>query len=477
MKAIFHTGVPAAWENTLGDSSFCLAPVGGKPLIEYWLEWAADLGITDVRIVLGDGADRVETYCEDGSRWGLKVDYGFLRDPADPVAYLRRSPEQWLNGLLYICGPVFPRRLQLPPWPKPESRATYRLAADGGGTACLLSGNAEDIRAFLGGAVATTTRPWADVALAPLTLPDIRAYYDLNMSLVAGENRLYVSPGYSVQDGVYIGYNVLLPPAVELRPPFAIGNDCRIRPLAVIGPNAVIGNHVIIDQQAELADCVVLDGTYVGRNVEIKQKIVGGDRIISPDDGTVLEMADPWLLAPLGGRAWVGDTVRAVAGWLAAAGLTLLLALPFVLLFALLRLTGIGGYRGSERLGRGNRPLRLPVWAPAVPPSRLETLFVALSLDLLPLLALVVVGRLWLCGHTPLHPERDCAIRKRLHAYFPAAISYQTRRTVADDQATVAANALYYERYRSLTEDARMVCQTLIGRFLAALAQEPGNDA
>ncbi|MBV5332423.1 NDP-sugar synthase, partial [bacterium] len=76
---------------------------------------------------------------------------------------------------------------------------------------------------------------------------DIQAYYDLNMRLVKGENRRYVSQGYGGRDGASIGYNVQLPPSVELRPPFTIGNDCRFHAIAVIGPNAVIGNRVIVD--------------------------------------------------------------------------------------------------------------------------------------------------------------------------------------------------------------------------------------
>lgn len=37
MKAVFHTGLHVAWGDALGDRPWCLAPVGGKPLIEYWL--------------------------------------------------------------------------------------------------------------------------------------------------------------------------------------------------------------------------------------------------------------------------------------------------------------------------------------------------------------------------------------------------------------------------------------------------------
>ncbi|MEI8205474.1 MAG: hypothetical protein WCG03_01195, partial [Kiritimatiellales bacterium] len=75
MKAVFHTGVHSALSDLPGDSPWCLAPLGGKPLLEYWFEWAAQLGANEVRLVLGDGAFEVESYCGDGSRWGLKIDY------------------------------------------------------------------------------------------------------------------------------------------------------------------------------------------------------------------------------------------------------------------------------------------------------------------------------------------------------------------------------------------------------------------
>lgn len=472
MKAVFHTGVPAAWGEALGDRPWCLAPVGGKPLIEYWLEWAADLGVADVRVVLGDGADEVEAYCGDGSRWGLKVAYGFLRDPTAPRAYLRRSPRQWLDGLLYVCGPVFPRRLTPLPWPKPEAGTTYRLD-EGADTVCLLSDKAPDIQAFLDGAPLSAPKPWSALALDPFPVRDIKAYYDLNMSLVGGDRSLYVPPGYLSRDGACIGYNVVIPPSVELRPPFSIGNDCRICPMAVIGPNAVIGNHVIVDRQTELADCIVLDGTYLGRNLEIKGKIVSGSRVVSVAEGVAVDIAEPWLLAQLESRARVGDAARAAVGWALAVGLVLLQAIPFAVLYPLVRLWGVGGYCRSERLGRGGRTLRLPVWLPAAGPSRLGRLFVGLGLDLFPLLVLAALGRLWLCGHAPLHAERDQALRQALHSYFPAAIAYHTRRGADGDRAAAAADALYYERYRSLAADVRLVARTLMGRFLDALAGEP----
>ncbi len=476
MKAVFHTGTPAAWGLELGDRPWCLAPVGGKPLLEHWLEWASALGVEEVRLVLGDGADEVEAYCGDGSRWGLKADYGFLKNTADPAAYLRRSPEQWRTGLLYICGPLFPRRLGPPPWPRPDEGGPW-LFQDEIGTVCLLSRQFPEIQAFLRGSPLAAKGVWADLGLSPLTIRDVQAYYDLNMRLVGGESSLYVSQGYLKLDGSSIGSNVQILPSVELRPPLIIGNDCRIHPMAVVGPNVVIGNHVIVDRQTELAESVVLDGTYLGRNLEIKGKIVSGSRVIAPADGAVIEVAEPWLLAHLRAHAPVKDLLRGLAGWALAVALALAQTIPFVLLYPLIHLGRLGRYRRSRRLGPGGRLVRFPFWTTLNAHSRLARVFVGLSLDLFPLLALAALGRLWLCGHALLHPERDQALRKRLHNYFPAALGYHTRHIGSGDRAAETVQALYYERYRSLAEDLRTVLQTLTGRFLDALSREPDAGA
>jgi len=476
MKAVFHTGVPAAWGDALGESPWCLATAGGKPLLEYWLELAAELGVNEVRLVLGDGADEIEAFCGDGSRWGLKVDYGFLKNVNDPDAYLRRSPEHWSDGLLYICGPVFPRRLNMPPWPKPAEGVTWQLQNDGK-TVCLLSRHQPDIQAFISGAIFAAKGKWADIGLAPVTLRDMQAYYELNMSLVGGESKLYVSQGYSSRDGASIGYNVMIPPSVELRPPLSIGNDYRILPMAVVGPNAVIGDHVIVDRQTELSECVVLDSTYLGRNLEIKGKIVSGSRVISPGDGFVVEFEEPWLLAQLESYSKVNDFVRAIVGWAVAAGLMLVQVIPLLFFYPLISLLGVGRYRLSARMGLGGRLLRIPVWTTLNSQSRLGRIFTGLSLDLFPLIALAVFGRLWLCGHAPLHPTRDQAIRKRLRSYFPAAIDYSTRRSASGDRTVEATDALYYERYRSPLEDLRTVFGTLSGRLFDALSGESADSA
>ncbi len=50
--------------------------VQGRPILEHILNGIKDAGITEIFIVTGFRADVVEGYFGDGSRWGLKIQYG-----------------------------------------------------------------------------------------------------------------------------------------------------------------------------------------------------------------------------------------------------------------------------------------------------------------------------------------------------------------------------------------------------------------
>jgi hypothetical protein len=413
----------------------------------------------------------------------LRISYGFLKKISDPEAYLRRSPRRWEDGLLYIAGPVFPRRLQAPQTDGDAARSTpgaegaWHLRHPAGGIACFLSRDAAAVSALANGKWNATSNEWTALGLDPVRLDDLSAYYKLNMRLVGGEIARYVRPGFGGGEGACIGSNVVIPPSVDLRPPLIIGDNCRLHPMSIVGPNAVIGSGVILDRQTALSGAVVMDDTYVGRNLEIRDRIVSGARLIDPADGTMVDIADPWLLAPLEAPLRTTDMARAVVGWVGAVVLALCQALPFCLFYLALRALDKGRFRFSPRLSAGSRVRRLPYWFPTAESPRLNRVFTGLSLDLFPLIALAALGRLWLCGHAPLHPDRDADLRKRLRRYYPAAFGYHTFHATVDDIAmpVTTADAFYYERYRSVLEDLRIVCRTLFGRLLACMTASSGG--
>lgn len=478
MKAVLHVGAACAWSQALGRIPWPLLPVGNRPLLEYWFEACVDLGIAEVRLILGEGADQVEAYVEEGRRWGLKISYGFLRDESRPLAFLLRSPQQWDEGVLFVSGPIFPRRLAVASLVTPEGGGVFfhQVPVPGKGLCALCRDPA-----LLPALVAldldpSCRRPFSELGLDPVAVETPRDYFAVNMQLAEGEMARYLAPGYGATDGSLVGYNVIIPPSARVVSSVILGNDTRIGTLASVGPRAVVGNRVVVDRQAHLEECIVLDDTYIGAQVEITRKIVAGNCIMDPADGEVLRLEDSWLVAGLGSNLRLGDLVRGVLGWFGALVL-LAVQLPlFLLLFPLVVLLGRG--RMERRSFHGRRGVVVAcVFRRAEParPSFLVDSFMALGLDLVPRVAGVLWGRWWLCGHEPLRAPEDNLLREELAAYFPAAISAATARGGAGNGALDRIEARHYVHARGVREDFRLARGAVKGRMVASMGDEGGD--
>lgn len=474
MRAVLYTGGKRPWAEVLGEHPWALLPVASRPLLSYWLELCVDLGITDVQIILGRDAEYIEMFCGSGEKWGLNINYSFLRDQEAPQVYLSRDPDRWGDGLLYIGDAIFPRRIENY---APEKLKLLRNGCyvKNGSECVLFSGNRrEDVEHFI-----TTGRCSAEgVCVAPCggtelcgtpaacgldltVIRDITHYYRLNMEIVHNEMSRYLSSGYSSSDGASIGYNVITPPSVSFTPPLAIGNDCRIGAISSIGSGTVISDHVLIDRQCEISDSIILSDTYIGRNLEISGKIVSGNRIIDPDDGTCLEIEDPWLVAQTRPRNYVRDFLRAIFGWEFALLLVALQFVPFIVLYSLIRLFKRGRYVSRNSWGIDGKTVRIRHFISATPfPCLLLMIFYGTSLDRFPQLLSVLSGKLWLCGQVP--KAVSAGEIKDNHRYFPAVFSYSDAFVEIDKQM----DALYYAHTRSLAADLRILRHALFSRLI-----------
>ena len=478
MKALIQCGGRPDWVAELGQPAWPLLPAGNRPLLEYWMELCVALGIRDVKLLLGDGAEFVEAYAGEGERWGLAITYGFLKEGQPAASYLRRSPAQWREGLLFVGAPVFPKRLR-DGWTFSGPVETAWVARDSrGGVVCAVAPPGPALDAFC------ASGAWPDEAgdsfeaagLAVQAVDSVREYYDLNMRLVRGEVVRYLSPGYYAADGSYVGYNVVFPPAAKAQPPLMMGNDCRLAPLSRVGPDVVMGSRVVVDSQSTLTRCVVLDGTYVGRGLEVDGKIVAGRRLVDPESGASIDVVDPWLLAELGPAARMVDLFRATFGWVLALLLMVTQAIPFVLLYPLAR--GRGG-RFSWKTVRGVHgvDVRFPVWSRPPQTAFSETVFRALGLDLYPRLGMALMGNLWLCGQSPLRMPEEESMQKELPHYHPAAISAAD---TAEGERMVGLREVairYYAREHSLLGDLRLLLDLYWNRLLGSMTETASSPS
>lgn len=473
MRAVLYTGGTRSWAEALGDRPWALLPFGGRPLLSYWLELCVDLGISDVQLVLGHDAEFVEMFCGTGERWGLNINYSLIRAEDRPHSYLARDPQRWRNGLLYVGAAVFPRRTA-------DFRSSVMpgllrgcCVCDDGTPAVFVGTGEQDVDHFIRAGNCSRQMDCLDpcegdgpcrtpdaVGIDFTLIRDVQHYYQLNMELVRAEMKRYVSGGYTAAGNASIGSNVIIPASVTLTPPLAIGNDCRLGALAAVGPSAVISDHVLIDRQCEIADSIILSDTYIGRNLEIKGKIVAGNRILDPDDGTWVDIEDPWLVAQTRSRYYLRDVLRAVIGWEITLVLMLIQILPFLLLYALIRLLSRGRFVSRSIHGVGGNEIKTPLFVPARREKTLLLLmFYALALDRFPWLFQVLAGRLWLCGQVPRAADEPLKDPRR---YFPAVFSYADAFAEIDKQM----DALYYAHTRSLAADLRILRHVLFTRLI-----------
>ena len=463
MIAVLNTSAECAWAEPFGNLPWPLLPVANRPLLDYWLESCSELNIESVQVVLGGkDARKIEDFVRGGDRWNLRIQYTFARPGEDSEDYLRSVSRLWKNGLLYIGNPFFMRRRQA--FSVDTFRQLEACRHDFNGELCFLYGpTGETFRALMDGG--TGSRFGLEQChVQPYVIDSAARYFDLNLKMVKGEFPRYVTAGFSLKDGSSIGHNVRTPPSSHLKAPILVGDDCRFGAMTTVGAHAVIGNHVIVDAYSELSDCLVLDDTYIGRNLEIHRKIVAGNRVIDPADGTMVQIDDSWLVARNRPDLRTEDVVRCIILWFVALGVVLLQTIPFLILYPLVRLSRIAAFAAETFHDPRTGYIRLPVLQKKQNrKSMVYRFFRALFLDRYPWLLLVLRGRLFLCGQPPMRHPVDDEIIKQLPNYCPGVFCYEDYNKDSDR----LTDALWYAHIRSLYEDVKILIKTLLTRFFS----------
>ena len=466
MKAVFYTAEALPWAEDLGDTPWPLLPVANRPLMDYWLETCAEIGISHVQVILGEGAEQVEEFAGTGFRWGVEIQYSFARASEQPLDYLKTTSDRWNGGLLFIGGAFFLRRRQAY---EPAGFKTLKACAHIAGDRILFlfGKNGSEVKTMLDGQM-ESGRGLEQIHMHPYAIDGIPAYFDLNMKMVAGESSRYLTSGFSEADCSSVGYNVLTPPSAHLRPPLIIGNDCSFGAMTTIGPKVVVADHVIVDSNTRLSNCLILQDTYIGQNLEIENKIVSGNRLVSAKDGTTIEIDDSWLVARNRPDMRTEDLVRYIILWFLAFGVAIIQVIPFIILYPLVRLTRIGAYEKKVFHDPRTGFVKLPVFRKLESrKSVVYRLFRAGTLDRFPWLLLALRARLFVCGQPPMRHPDDDEIIKQLSQYYPAVFSYADYSRDSDR----LVDSLWYAHIRSLFEDVKILIKSLLYRFFRAGSQ------
>ena len=76
----------------------CLAPVNGRPFLEYLFFQLRSFGISSVILCVGHRSAQISSYCGSGARWNLALDYSYEREPLGTGGALKNAASHFPPG-------------------------------------------------------------------------------------------------------------------------------------------------------------------------------------------------------------------------------------------------------------------------------------------------------------------------------------------------------------------------------------------
>lgn len=101
-------GLGLRLRSVVPDGPKVLAPVGGRPFLDYVLALLARNGVRRVTVCTGYGSDAVEAFCGDGSRWGLDLSHSREERPLGTAGAVRQAWDRLADDtVLVLNGDTF----------------------------------------------------------------------------------------------------------------------------------------------------------------------------------------------------------------------------------------------------------------------------------------------------------------------------------------------------------------------------------
>jgi NDP-sugar pyrophosphorylase family protein len=221
----------------------------GEPLIGYWLQEFAGAGIRQVLILATDRPEQVRETVGTGARWGVQVEVvAELTEMSVPAArekYGGREREAGANSSRVEMVDHLPGMPQYP---------LFTNYADG-------------------------------FAAAQAWLQRVGQTVRIGLK--------------EIQPGVWMGLRSQAAPSVRFHAPCWIGEDVHIGKEAVIGPNAILENGVVVEAHTEIAGSWIGPETYVGELIRINDSLAWGSTLIDWQTSSCTVVPDEFLLCPL----------------------------------------------------------------------------------------------------------------------------------------------------------------------------------
>lgn len=127
------------------------------------------------------------------------------------------------------------------------------------------------------------------------SLENIEDYISITNAILNNLSNYDSIPGYTKDDNIVIGKNVVIDSDCKLNGPLIILDNVKICKGSLLGPNSIIGKDTFIHENSRIINSVIYDNTYIGENLDIKNKIISSGYLIDKLDIGVYKIDDMFL--------------------------------------------------------------------------------------------------------------------------------------------------------------------------------------
>lgn len=114
----------------------------------------------------------------------------------------------------------------------------------------------------------------------------LKEWYDLNLRLVGEGLENPNLPGYRIENGVRYGARSVVHPSAIIEGNAILGDDTLIAPKAKLCGASIVGDHCAVGPGSVVRRSILCPGTCVQARVNLDGRVVDGDRVIDPEDGS-----------------------------------------------------------------------------------------------------------------------------------------------------------------------------------------------